>query len=784
MSQSKPDPLVGRTVDGYRIEELLGRGGMGTVYKATQLSLGRPIALKILGDDLATDEQFLARFHREADALSRLSHPNIVTVLERGEVDGKPYLAMEYIDGPSLRQVMREGKMPPAEALKITSSVLAALQHAHDKGIVHRDIKPENVLLARGDVVKVADFGLSRLVDGPDMTRLTRTNLVLGTYEYMAPEQREHSREADHRADLYATGVIFYEMLTGELPIGRFALPSRQRPNECDARIDRIVERSLEKNPDRRFQDADEMAGAVSGILERPSDYEQAVPDSTVRYRPAKFEHHIDNLSTIDQVLGTVFYILGIMSLFGMGRVPFLFGGGIGFIVLFIMGWYLRETGEQLRKYKLSARVSQAVISVIAGFTIILIPFTIYSFWVLFGHRGRTYYEARNRGLTEREAASHTFEVVEEEITPPPAPVVPSAPRPSQIPVQSMVMSEAAPAPPPVKKRRFSPMIWFALLPLVVFAILAIARLEGARIDDDVIWTFFWIGMPLLALGLVHAIYSPTTRGAYLAAVLGTGFALGAIGFEEEDSRMRGGNYAGFDQTFYVGQVRSFAVDTPDINGLTMEQMEWVKTVTGDYPGHFRIRRNGNYIVAEVDRRQARRNPKLIQQQAIAVELALQRSYPTAIRTGSSRNRSATDDYYRARFQAVPSPWDGQPGRVWIGTFTRPPAGETRIPTKESLKLTDEQWLWLASVSGFRDANLLQLEVEGGLIHAVLPKASFYREPEAAWKLVLAAQQLVTQRWADRKVKARRLFDRDTGLDRTRSSKLERMMEMKPPPSR
>ena len=116
LSESKPDPMVGRTLDGFRIEELLGRGGMGTVYKATQLSLGRSIALKILSEDLGSDEQFLQRFHREADALSRLSHPNIVTVLERGEVEGRPYLAMEYVEGPSLRQVMREGMMAPAEA--------------------------------------------------------------------------------------------------------------------------------------------------------------------------------------------------------------------------------------------------------------------------------------------------------------------------------------------------------------------------------------------------------------------------------------------------------------------------------------------------------------------------------------------------------------------------------------------------------------------------------------------------------------------------------------------
>jgi hypothetical protein len=765
--------MVGRTVDGFRIEELLGRGGMGTVYKATQLSLGRPIALKILSEDLATDEQFLARFHREADALSRLSHPNIVTVLERGELDGKPYLAMEFIDGPSLRQVIREGKMPPAEALKITSSVLAALQHAHDKGILHRDIKPENVLLARGDVVKVADFGLSRLIDGPDLTRLTRTNLVLGTYEYMAPEQREHSREADHRADLYAAGVILYEMLTGELPIGRFALPSRQRPNECDARIDRIVERSLDKDPDRRYQDADEMAGAVSGILERPGDYESTGADSSVRYRPAKFEHHIDNLATIDQVLGTVFYILAVMTLVGTVRVPFLWSGGFGAIVLFIMGYYLRETGEQLRKYKLSSRVSQAVISIIAGFTLILLPFTIYSFWVLFGHRGRTYYEARNRGLTEREAASHTFEVVEDDLTPPARkPVVPASPRPSQIPVQSMVMSEQAEAPRP--KRRFSWLIWAGLVPVAAATILGMMRLEGARIDDDVIWAFFWIGMPILALGLLHAIYSRRTRGAVVAAILLTLFGMGAIGFEEADTRLTQRRYRHGTDRYYIGQVRGC---------LGSEQGAWVNKLTGDYP-RFSVRREGQYIVAHIDREFMRTQPKRARQQLAAVELAVQRAYPTSVRPREHQSRSAEGDYFRARYEALASPWDDEPGRVWIATLKRGPEATARLPAKETLELSEEQRLWLATVSGFRDTNLLRIEVEGGLVHVTLPKASLYREPIAAWKLIFATQHLVSRQWSDRKVVTRRLLDRDTGLNRTQSSKLEKMMQMQPPPSR
>ncbi|MFI5402907.1 MAG: protein kinase [Planctomycetota bacterium] len=267
LSEQTPDPFVGRTFGGYRIDGVVGRGGMGTVYKARQLSLGRPVAIKMLPLDLAREEQFLERFHREADALSRLSHPSVVAVFDRGEVDGQPYLVMEYVEGTSLRDAMRNGPLPLAEALRVTAAVLEALDHAHEKGIVHRDIKPENVLLSKDGVVKVADFGLSRLLGPDDGTRLTRTQLVLGTYEYMAPEQREHAREADPRSDLYATGVVLYELLAGELPIGHFAALSRKRPKECDSRIDEIVEKSLAKSPDERYQRASEMGAAVSRIL-------------------------------------------------------------------------------------------------------------------------------------------------------------------------------------------------------------------------------------------------------------------------------------------------------------------------------------------------------------------------------------------------------------------------------------------------------------------------------------------------------------------------------------
>ncbi len=261
------DPLIGREVGGFRIESVLGRGGMGVVYRAMQHSLGRAVAIKVLPAKFGDNPQFVERFRREVDVLSRLSHPNIVTVFERGDVDGAPYVAMEYVEGTTLREVMRNGPLPRSEALLLVRAILSALEHAHGKGIIHRDIKPENVLVAPGGIVKVADFGLGRLMGPADTTRLTHTHLMLGTFEYMAPEQRERAKEADERADLYATGVMLYEMIAGELPIGVFAPLSEKRPQECDRRIDQVVRRSLEKDPEQRYQRASQMGEDVSRLL-------------------------------------------------------------------------------------------------------------------------------------------------------------------------------------------------------------------------------------------------------------------------------------------------------------------------------------------------------------------------------------------------------------------------------------------------------------------------------------------------------------------------------------
>ena len=257
--------------------ELIGRGGMGVVYKARQRKLDRPVALKILPPDADRDPSFADRFLREARALARLNHPNIVSVYEFGENGGFYFIVMEYVDGRTLREVSATGGVTPQQALAIVPEICAALQYAHDAGVVHRDIKPENILLDRDGVVKIADFGLAKLTGAEATTHLTRAEQVMGTPSYMAPEQHRRPLEVDHRADIYSLGVVFYELLTGELPQGHFEPPSSR--SKVDARIDPIVLRSLAQEPDRRYQRVDEVKSAVENVASSTDVLAAAIPD-------------------------------------------------------------------------------------------------------------------------------------------------------------------------------------------------------------------------------------------------------------------------------------------------------------------------------------------------------------------------------------------------------------------------------------------------------------------------------------------------------------------------
>ena len=270
----EPEELAKRFPQ-LEILELIGKGGMGAVYKARQPNLDRLVALKILPPEVGEDPAFAERFTREARALARLNHPHVVAVYDFGEADGLFYFLMEYVDGTNIRRLIQSGGINPQEALAIVPQICEALQFAHDEGIVHRDIKPENILVDKKGRVKIADFGLAKILGGTDGSpvekpfTLTGTHQVMGTVHYMAPEQIEHPLEVDHRADIYSLGVVFYEMLTGELPIGRFAPPSEKV--QIDVRLDEVVLRSLEKEPEKRYQHVSEVKSEVESICGLPN---------------------------------------------------------------------------------------------------------------------------------------------------------------------------------------------------------------------------------------------------------------------------------------------------------------------------------------------------------------------------------------------------------------------------------------------------------------------------------------------------------------------------------
>ncbi|MHC4241029.1 MAG: protein kinase domain-containing protein [Planctomycetota bacterium] len=331
----RPEELTGQ-FPHLEIIELLGQGGMGAVYKARQKQLDRLVAIKILPPEVEKEAAFAERFTREARSLARLNHPYIVTVYDFGRTaEGLYFFMMEFVEGTDLRHVIQAAKLSPREALAIVPQVCEALQFAHDEGIVHRDIKPENILLDKRGRVKIADFGLAKLLDSPATAyTLTQAGQRMGTPHYMAPEQIEHPDQVDHRADIFSLGVVFYEMLTNELPLGRFPPPSQKV--EVDVRLDEVVLRTLEKEPDRRYQHASQVGVDVKTICSDKQAGTKFSPRPKMSDAVASIRHRV-------WIPAVGLLVAG--ALHGLGAIGTLWGALVpGDAGLFLVLWMAVQT--------------------------------------------------------------------------------------------------------------------------------------------------------------------------------------------------------------------------------------------------------------------------------------------------------------------------------------------------------------------------------------------------------------------------------------------------------
>src|SRR3954454_13032486 len=306
---------TGTTLGGYRIDAMAGRGGMGVVYIAEQLALGRRVALKVISPELADDPGFLERFKHESRIAASIDHPNVIAVYEAGEVDGLLFLSMRYVDGTDLRELIRDaGRVPTQRAAGIVTQVAAALDAAHARGLVHRDVKPANVLIAgEADHAYLTDFGLTKHLESA--SGLTNTGQWVGTADYVAPEQIQ-GEPIDARTDVYALGCMFFQMLTGEVPFPRDSQVAKiyahlsEPPPHVDhtslglpAELDAVVRRAMAKDPADRFQSAGDLARAtLAAIEQRPVEApERSVATGTAAPAAASFAPPASGAATRQQ---------------------------------------------------------------------------------------------------------------------------------------------------------------------------------------------------------------------------------------------------------------------------------------------------------------------------------------------------------------------------------------------------------------------------------------------------------------------------------------------------
>ncbi len=271
VAQARPAGESLPNIPGYDVLEMIGKGAMGRVYRARHKASGRAAAIKTLAPELATRPDFVQRFEREGAAMRAIDHPGVVQVWDQGCAGEDTYfISMAFISGHPLRKYLEKGPLPVAQALRFTRRILQALAAAHRPGVIHRDLKPENILMhgVAGDERPVlVDFGLAGILaeENDPHPNLTKSRMTMGTVNYMAPEQRTDAKRVDQRADIYAAGVIFYELLTDDLPLGRFALPT-ERGFGVPASVDGVIERALARNADERYLSADAFDAALAAI--------------------------------------------------------------------------------------------------------------------------------------------------------------------------------------------------------------------------------------------------------------------------------------------------------------------------------------------------------------------------------------------------------------------------------------------------------------------------------------------------------------------------------------